>query len=167
MKNSFVVSLSLTLMLSNAFAQEVVETRVTREANPNIYPAKPFDVSYIRQRVQALTENKKPLMNVHEMERLRLNRVFTKTQPWGGPYWALNQGLIANNYQDKDYELVVRDPNELVNWSHNVEDFKVRRDKHLPQFESLSEKDLAKLAPSINIEVVVSFLVENEGVVDS
>lgn len=122
-------------------------------ANPllEIYPHKPFAREDIQARVSRLTEEPKPMMNIFEMNRAGLLKRNTKVQPWGGYYWALNQGQIANTYQDKNYVQFW----EMVGWENNVNRFKKRNVEKLPKVYDMSEDDLAKLAPSEKYDLLL------------
>ena len=84
--------LTLALLSTQAWADPLKE----------IYPYKPYPLDEINERVARVTEEARPIMNVYEMESRNLLSVKSKVQPWGGYYWALNQGQIANNWQDKN-----------------------------------------------------------------
>lgn len=121
----------------------------------NIYPFKPFTTERIVQRVKALTENENFLWSIEEMHKRGLETAETKTQPWGGSYWPLNQGLVANNYQDKDYKTFIFTLMENVNWQTNAKIFDARTENIHPYIDELSEYQLAKLAPSEKYDVLL------------
>ncbi|MBY0516302.1 MAG: hypothetical protein K2P81_05305 [Bacteriovoracaceae bacterium] len=116
-----------------------------------IYPFKPYDLQDIQTKVSRLTEDAKPLMNVIEMDRQKLLEASSKVQPWGGYYWQLNQGQIANNWQDKSFLSFW----QYLGWEGNVKNWKKRRVEMLPNVMDLSEEEIAKLAPSEKYDLLV------------
>lgn len=116
-----------------------------------IYPFKPMPLEELTSKVSRLTEDAKPLNNVFEMDRRALLEANTKVQPWAGPYWALNQGQIANTYQDKSYLMFW----QMLGWEGNVKRWKKRRVEELPKLEELSEEDIAKMAPSEKYDLLL------------
>lgn len=89
------------------------------------------------------------------MEKRNLNFGKAKSQPWGGPYWPLYQGLIGNNYHNKDYKTFFFTILRNVDWKRNVSDFKKRSLKLYPKIYQLSEKDLSKLSPSEKYDLLL------------
>lgn len=126
-----------------------------KEPHKGIYPYKPFELSRINERVKILTENPNFLRNVREMEARGLNRRNTNQQPWGGSFWPLYQGQIANNYQDKNYSIFITDGMKAVSWKANVKSYKNRREEIHPKIASMSEEELAKLAPSEKYDLLM------------
>jgi len=116
-----------------------------------IYPYKPYSIEEVRGKVIKMTEDPRPLMNVIEMERRGLMEVNAKAVPWGGYFWALIQGQIANTYQDKSYFTFW----EMLGWEGNVKRWKKRRVEVLNNVMELPEKDLAELAPSEKYDLLM------------
>ncbi len=116
-----------------------------------IYPYRPFAAQEIRSKVARVSEEARPVMNVHEIDARQLTSGTAATQPWAGPYWPLIQGQIANTYQTRNYIFV----QDLISWRHNVDTFKRRRERVLPNVLDLSEQDLAKLAPSEKYDLLL------------
>lgn len=139
-----------------SFAVIACMSSFTALANPllKIYPHTPFSLEEVNERVSRVTEEAAPLMNIFEMDRMGLKTASTHTQSWGGYFWALNQGQIANNWQDKNYLQFW----EMLRWKGNVNTFKKRRVKHLPNVMEMEEKDLAKLAPSEKYDLLLGDL---------
>lgn len=125
------------------------------EPNKFIYPYKPFTTDHIEERLKALNEGEKYVSNVFEMERKGLNRGRTKVQPWGGSYWPLYQGMIANNYQDKDYDTFILSLRSNVDWKKNAKNYAKRSLKLHPNIYDLSEEELSKLAPSEKYDLLL------------
>ncbi len=134
--------------------QDCSEGSVT-EPNKTIYPYKPFDTKVFNSKLNSLHEGAPYLSNVYEMEKRELNRANTKVQPWGGSYWPLYQGMIGNTYQDKDYKTFIFTMVRNFDWKKNVRDFKKRANEIHPKIYDLSEKDLAKLAPSEKYDLLL------------
>ena len=133
--------LALALLSSQAWADPLKE----------IYPFKPYGLDEVNEKVSKVTEEHRPLMNVYEMASRKLDVRKTKNQPWMGYYWALNQGQIANTWQDKNYLEFWK----LLTWETNVNSWKKRRVQHLPNVMEMDEKDLAKLAPSEKYDLMM------------
>jgi hypothetical protein len=126
-----------------------------KEPNRDIYPYKPFDTSYIHTRLTALTENNNYVSNIFEMDRRNLKKANTWIKPWGGSYWPLNQGMIANPYQEKDYSTFIFSIRSHLDWKKNVKNYKKRAEKVHPMIYDLDEDELAKLAPSEKYDLLL------------
>jgi len=129
-----------------------------KDPNQKIYPFRPFEKKYIHKRVSALTENPDYIRNVFEMDEKNLKMRKTTNQPWGGSFWPLNQGMIANNYQDKDYTTFVFSGPKHFSWRLNVSSFKSRKEKLYSNIMKLNEEELAKLAPSEKYDLLLGDL---------
>ncbi|HXH31479.1 MAG TPA: hypothetical protein VNJ01_11745 [Bacteriovoracaceae bacterium] len=124
-----------------------------RQPDHDSYPLRPYQTSLIHSKLKALTESEDYLSDVFEMERRGLNQAKTKTQPWGGYYWALDQGGIANSYMDSNF-LSNLDPGRR-DWKDNVKDYKKRAQELHPRIYTLSEDQLAKLSPSEKYDILL------------
>jgi hypothetical protein len=122
---------------------------------PDIYPFKPLKTSEIEERVGRLTESKSFLWNINEMTRRGLQRAKTASQPWGGSYWPLNQGQIANPYHGRDYDVFIFNAGQHLSWERNYKLFEKRKEKVHPRIYSLDEKELAELAPSEKYDLLL------------
>ncbi len=142
--NTSLKTLGLCALLSTSFA-------AVADPLKEIYPHRPFAVEDIKERVERLAEDKAPVMNVFEMEKRQLLNRDTTIRPWGGYYWALNQGQIANTWQDKNYIAFW----QMIGWENNVTSWKKRRLEQLPKVMDMSEKELAKLAPSEKYDLLM------------
>jgi hypothetical protein len=167
MKKFVGVGLMLSALSTSAFAQmrdqdcdpsesdcRDGESRV-KEPVKTIYPYKPFSTEEMKSKIERLTENKNFLWDIREMERRGLNRANTRIQPWGGSFWPLLAGGVANTYQDKDSTVFVTTLLENTMWQENVKDWKKRKEKVLPNIYDLDEKELAKLAPSEKYDLIL------------
>ncbi len=167
MKKILGLSLMLSVLSTSAFAQmrdsdcdpsqDDCSDRDSRIKEPNktIYPYKPFTTDEMKERIERLTENKSFLWDIREMERRGLNRANTRVQPWGGSFWPLLAGGVANTYQNKDQTIFVTTFLENITWQENVKDWKKRKQKVYPKIYELSEEDLAKLAPSEKYDLIL------------
>lgn len=126
-----------------------------KEPVKTIYPYKPFSTEDMKSRIERLTENKNFLWDIREMERRGLNRANTRVQPWGGSFWPLIAGNVANTYQDKDQTIFVTTLFENLLWQENFKDWKKRKEKVYPNIMDLDEKELAKLAPSEKYDLML------------
>ncbi len=167
-KHYLMMSLTLAVLSSHGHAQmlpnqddcdEETQDCSTQgrvgDANRSIYPFKPFTTDHIKARLTALNEGENYISNVFQMERRGLNRANTKVQPWGGPYWALYQGMIGNTYQDKDLDTFVFSLRRNLDWKKNVSDYKKRAEKVHPKIYDLDEEELGKLAPSEKYDLLL------------
>ena len=170
MKKHLLLMLTLAVLTTPVFAQRAndmqdedcdqetqdcsTQGRV-KEPNKTIYPYKPFSTELIKERLKLLNEGTNYVSNIYEMEARGLNSANTKVQPWGGSYWPLNQGQIANTYQDKDFDTFIFSLRRHIDWKKNANDFKKRKEKVLPKVYELSEEDLAKLAPSEKYDLLL------------
>ncbi len=111
MKKYFLLSCTLVALSSAALAQineqtcEPLNQRAvyTQNAYKHIYPFKPLDTQILNCRMKRLTESTNYVDNLKDIDIRNLQSGNTKFQPWGGTYWPLMQGLIANDYQNKHY----------------------------------------------------------------
>lgn len=163
MKKKLLLTLTLAVLTNVAFAQveeqgcdpEIEECAPAEKPRPDIYPFKPLKTEDIQNRVTRLTENKDFLWDIREMNRRGLNSARTKNQPWGGSYWPLIQGQIANTYQDKDFDTYIFSATKHLRWQTNHKNFLKRAEKVHPKIYTLDEKDLAKLAPSEKYDILL------------
>lgn len=166
MKKYLYLSMTLVVLSTSVFAQSTEddcdpETQdcstpgSIKEPVKTIYPYKPYSTEQIKTRLSALYEGEGYIANIYEMEKRGLNQANTKVQPWGGSYWPLNQGMIANNYQNKDYTTFIFSIRKHLDWKKNVRDSKRRTSKVHSRVYDLDEKDLAKLAPSEKYDLLL------------
>lgn len=168
MKKYLFLSLTLAVLTTPVYAQMTgdqddcdQETQdcstpgSVKEPNKEIYPYKPFTTQHINERLKALNEGENYISNIYEMEKKGLNRADTTVQPWGGSFWPLYQGMVGNTYQDKDYNTFIFTLARNLNWRSNVSHYKKRAEKVHPKIYELSEKDLAKLAPSEKYDILL------------
>ena len=137
-------------------AQEAVEVSDDTPRR-DIYPFKPLLTTDIQSRVERLTENKEFLWDMREMNRRGLTSKNTNKQPWGGSFWPLFQGQIANTYSDKGETIFesIFTPGRSVSWKNNLRKFEKRAQKELPKVYSFSEKELADMAPSEKYDILM------------
>lgn len=167
MKNYLLAGLMLTVLANPLYAQVSGDDcdedtqdcssadSGTKEPNKTIYPYKPFETSYIKERLTLLTENKNFVWSIFELDRRNIMKANTRIQPWGGSFWPLNQGMVGNTYQNKDYDTFIFSLTEHFSWKENVKDFKQRAIKVHPMIYSLDEKELAQLAPSEKYDILL------------
>ncbi len=166
MKAALLLSLGITLITSSAFAQMRDEdcdpgtqdcsvSTGTKLPNPDIFPYKPLETSYLQERIAIMTENPNFMSNIEEMDRRGLQSATSQTQPWGGSFWPIFQGGIANTYQAKDQTFFVFTPLQNLLWQANYKDWKKRKEKVYPKVYDLSEDELAKLAPSEKYDLLL------------
>jgi hypothetical protein len=97
------------------------ETIALSDQFKNIYPFRPMATEDIKSRVTRLTENEKFLWDIREITKRGLTQANTKVQPWGGSFWPLIQGQVANPYQEKDFSVLHGAFNglEVTSWKYN------------------------------------------------
>lgn len=163
----YLAVITLAVLAMPAFATDSIEINaecepvtpvVVREGDTkSIYPYKPIPTNIIDCKLRRLTESTTYKSDLREITNMGLMRANTKTQPWGGSFWPLNQGQIANPYQDKNYTVLNGALNglEMISWKHNVNKFEKRKEKVHSKIYELDEKDLAKLAPSEKYDLLL------------
>lgn len=161
--NRHIFSLALAVLSLSAFAQnnaapcDVNDEECLDQAFKNIYPFRPMPTSDVKAKLVRLSENENFLWDIREMNKRGLNRANTKNQPWGGSFWPLIQGQVANPYHDKDFRVLHGAFNglEVVSWKYNYKKFEKRQEKLYPKVYELSEKELAELAPSEKYDLLL------------
>jgi hypothetical protein len=133
------------------------ETIALSDQFKNIYPFRPMATEDIKSRVTRLTENEKFLWDIREITKRGLTQANTKVQPWGGSFWPLIQGQVANPYQEKDFSVLHGAFNglEVTSWKYNFNKFKKRQSTIHSTIYDLSEKELALLAPSEKYDLLL------------
>lgn len=167
MKKYLGLTLMLSVLTTSAFAQmresdcdpsesdcRDAEAQV-KDPLKTIYPYKPFTTEEMKSRIEKLTENKNFLWDIREMERRGLNRANSRVQPWGGSFWPLIGGGIANTYQKKDQTIFITTLLDNLLWQENYKDWKKRKEKVYPRIYELDEKELAQLAPSEKYDLIL------------
>jgi len=127
----------------------------TQEPVKTIYPYKPFDVDYLKGRLATITENPGYISNVFQMSSMGLDKGAAKNRPWAGPFWPLNQGMIANPYQEKDYKTFIFTMGKILSWRRNVNAWHRRKEDYLKDVMKFDEDQLAKLAPSEKYDLLL------------
>lgn len=119
--------------------------------NKDIYPYKPIPTSEIISKAKYLSEDDKAITNIFELQRRNLGQGRTNNQPWSGPYWPLKQGMIANPYLERTIFSYVH----FIPTVDDIEPYKKRRNYVLTSEAQLTEKELAKLAPSEKYDILL------------
>lgn len=169
MKKHILIGATLAVLAMPAFSQVTTEyedcdpsvedcgTNRQSDAYKEIYPFKPMTTKEIVSRSSRLTENENFIWDIREINKRNLLKADTKVQPWGGSFWPLIQGQIANPYQNKNFGGPHGAFNglEVTSWKYNHNKFERRREKMYPKVMELSEKELAKLAPSEKYDLLL------------
>lgn len=129
----------------------VISSSLSAGDPEKIYPMAPLEKSILHEKILKLTESNSPVTNVYVMSRLKLESGLPKERPWGGSFWPLIQGQIANPWMEKSYTEFW----EYLGWKGNVKDWKKRRQDKLSRISELTEKDLSELAPSEKYELLL------------
>jgi hypothetical protein len=116
-----------------------------------IYPFKPIPSEDIVTKTKYLSEDPEALTNIFEIEKLGLSRGETVNRPWSGPYWSLKQGMIANPYMDRGVFQYVH----YIPTFDAIEPYLDRKNYIMTTEAQLSEKELAKLAPSEKYDLLL------------
>lgn len=119
--------------------------------NKDIYPYKPIPTSEIVSKAKYLSEDDKAITNIFELQRRNLSQGRTTNQPWSGPYWPLKQGMVANPYLERTIFSYVH----FIPTVDDIEPYGKRRNYVLTNESQLSEKELAKLAPSEKYDILL------------
>lgn len=122
---------------------------------PGIYPFRPTNPRTIWNNVTTVTQD--PEFEKNFMELLPYSNGKAKEQPWTSSYWPLNKATIADPYENSFLGYAV--DIGWVAWKNNYRSLKRRRNKIHVQirdnFDSLSQKDLDKLAPSEKYDILI------------
>ncbi|HXH74710.1 MAG TPA: hypothetical protein VNJ08_07075 [Bacteriovoracaceae bacterium] len=143
------------LCIRNADGKCIDEESEIREPQKEIYPYKPFSTELIRQRMERLMEGHEYISNIHHMDEKNLTRANTKVQPWGGSFWPVYQGGIANRYQRKDNVFYIFTPLKNTMYQANVKEYKNKSQKDHLKIYDLDEKALAKLSPAEKYDLLL------------
>lgn len=156
MKKEIFLLATLSLSMSSLMAQDF----------KSIYPWVPMETSELNKRLVYLTENPNFVSNLKQMDQMGLTQRDTKVQPWGGSFWPLLQGMVANNYQAKEFSSRSSDitrhigtyflkTRENTSWKYNYKQWEKRKEKLYPRIDGLTEKELAELAPSEKYDLLM------------
>lgn len=121
------------------------------QMDQNVYPYKPLASDLILSKARYLSEDANPLVNIHEIVRLGLSKGKPTYQPWSGPYWNLKQGMIANPYQERTIFQYVH----FIPTIDDIEPYMKRRNYIMTNEAQLTEKELARLAPSEKYDLLL------------
>lgn len=123
---------------------------------PKIYPFVPMTKAEIYNDVAKVTEDKHFIKNFKQMAKLGLKKAKTKNQPWGASYWPLSKGGIADPYEGTKVEYYAEFARTHKGvWKETRDDFKERQSDELKRINSMSEEELAKLAPSEKYDLLL------------
>ncbi len=164
----YLALITLAVLSTPVFAQgndieinefcEPKNPQIVREGDSEkIYPFKPLPLNILKCRIKRLTENDNYSIDLREITQRGLTSANTKSQPWGGSFWPLNQGQIANPYQEKDYTILHGAFNglEVTSWKYNYNKYQKRQQKVHPKIYDLNEKELSELAPSEKYDILL------------
>ena len=122
---------------------------------PGIYPFRPMNPRTIWNNVITITED--PDFDKNFMTLLPYSSGKSKEQPWTSSYWPLAKGTIADPYENSllGYAFDIG----WVAWKNNYKSLKKRRkkihQKIRTEFDSVSQKELDKLAPSEKYDILI------------
>ncbi|HLT22189.1 MAG TPA: hypothetical protein VKZ84_02060 [Bacteriovoracaceae bacterium] len=123
-------------------------------ANPDpkkIYPWVPIPKEQITSKLKYLAEDNNPITNISQINAQRLHKANTKIAPWTGPYWPLKQGGIANPYMERTFLSYAT----FIPLIDAIEPYDKRKNYVETRFAQLSEKEIAKLAPSEKYDLLL------------
>lgn len=130
-----------SLVTVQAFSQDYKE----------IYPFKPFDTKEIEKRVKRLSEDGNALLNLRQINNMKLHAGETATAPWTAPYWHLKEGMIANPYQERGVFHYVN----FIPRVDAIKPYEKRRNYIMSLENQLTEEELAALAPSEKYDLLM------------
>ena len=120
---------------------------------PAIYPFVPAETESIYSDVITVTEDKKFLKNFTTIVNQGLSKARTKVKPWTASYWPLSKGTIADPFEESAIPYYV--DVSWIDWDGNLSEFEKRFKKKLFHIDSMSEEDMAKLAPSEKYDLLL------------
>jgi len=143
----------ILLLFSFSSFAEVDTFSISEYKYPAIYPFVAKSPRKIYSDVKKVTEDPNFVKNFFEIEKLSLLSARTNEQPWTGSYWPLSKGTIADPFEDSKipYYLDIK----WVTWRGNYKRFIKRKKKVLANIDSLTERELAKLAPSEKYDLLL------------
>ena len=123
---------------------------------PNIYPFIPVASSNIHNDVKAIAEEDDILINFKTIIKNNLSKAKSEKQPWTGSFWPLAKGGIANPFKSSflPYYLEFARTHFYL-WKFTKYKFNKRLRRTLGNINSLSENELAKLAPSEKYDLLM------------
>ncbi len=138
------------LVLGLALSAGPGQAQRRQSVPPEIYPFRPMPRDEIQRRVERVTESKTAYADIRTLTARGMEGS-ARTQPWGGSFWPLIQGQVANVYQDKNLFRFM----DYLSWKGNLEKFEKRRRQVLSRGLDLSPRDLARLAPSEKYDLLL------------
>ena len=149
------MSLNRGIMLASTFvlSTQVVFGSINLKDYPKNYPFVPAKIDEIYSDVATVTEDKNFMKKFDQIIEAGLSKANTDVKPWSGSYWPLSKGTIADPYEDTIIEYYV-DAGWVV-WKSNYRSFKDRLKDVLSKVDSMSESELAKLAPSEKYDLLL------------
>lgn len=140
---------SMTVMISvqSSFAQRY------SVSYPSVYPFVPADKNEIHEGIKRITQDDNAILNFYDIVNAGLSKHESDLQPWGGSFWPLNKGLIADPYESTRLGYFV----ELgtVSWSTNYNKYSRRANGVLKNTDVLNEGQLMTLAPSEKYDLLL------------
>lgn len=169
MYTTLLLALPLTIITTVAYAQMNDDDLCLRDSSGNcleertevkeplkeIYPYKPFSTELIRKKMERLMEGYSYISNIHDMDARGLTLGNTKVQPWGGSFWPVYQGGIANRYQQKDNTTYIFSLGKNLRYQANVNEFKKKSKKQHEKIWDLDDETLAKLSPAEKYDLLL------------
>lgn len=142
----------LLLLLFSTLNTATAQTRV-RYTYPAIYPFIPMDKNEIHEGLKHITEDNDPYIKFDEILNEGLSQAQADQQPWGGSFWPMNKGLIADPYESTSIGYYV----ELgtISWTNNYHTFERRKNGVLKNIDQLNENQLMTLAPSEKYDLLL------------
>ncbi|MAZ48915.1 MAG: hypothetical protein CME65_10145 [Halobacteriovoraceae bacterium] len=120
---------------------------------PRVYPFIPADKAEIHNGVKRITEDPQALLNFYDIVNQGLSKHKSDVQPWGGTFWPLNKGLIADPYESSRFGYYV----ELgtISWTRNYNKYSRRANGVLKNVDQLNEGQLMTMAPSEKYDILL------------
>lgn len=117
----------------------------------SIYPWVPIPKEQIAEKLKYLGEDNNPITNISQINAMKLHKASTKIAPWTGPYWPLKQGGIANPYMEKSFLTYTA----FIPLVDQIEPYEDRKNYVETRLAQLTEKEIAKLAPSEKYDLLL------------
>lgn len=138
----------LAVLSTGALAQR----RVTY-TYPAIYPFVPMQINKIHNGIKEIAEDEEAITNFNDIIDQNLSQAEADSQPWGGSFWPMNKGMIADPYESTRFGYFV----ELgtISWTRNYHTFQKRKNGVLKNMDKLNENQLMTLAPSEKYDILL------------
>lgn len=149
----FMLKTSLLLLVS-AITLSPAQAQSSRTVTyPAVYPFVPMQIGEILGGTEKITEDPDYIKNFNDILDASLSKAQSESQPWGGSFWPMNKGMIADPYESTrlGYFLEIG----TISWSKNYNTYSKRKNGVLKNIDKLNENQLKTLAPSEKYDILL------------